>query len=119
MWQTSWGLSTRSIGSMIMIHSDNKGLVLPPKVAQIQVVIVPIIFKGDDHKAFNEKAWELKQALTKKGLRVHVDDRENHNPGFKFNAWELKGVPVRLELGGKDMKNQEVKAVIRHSGQKF
>jgi prolyl-tRNA synthetase len=101
-WQTSWGFSTRSIGSMIMVHSDNKGLVLPPRVAQIQVVMVPITYKDDDISAIYNKCEELTKALKEAGVRATFDDRENYNPGWKFNHWELKGVPIRLELGKKD-----------------
>jgi len=102
-----------------MIHSDNTGMVLPPKVAQTQVVIVPITYKNDDTKAVMDKAWEMANEMKAAGIRVAVDERDNHNPGFKFNSWEVKGVPVRLELGAKDMAAQETKAVIRHSSEKF
>ncbi len=102
VWQTSWGLSTRSIGSMIMIHSDNTGVVLPPRVAQTQIVIIPILYKNDDSKALLDQAHNLKKELLQAGIRVTVDDRDNHNPGFKFNNWEVKGTPIRLELGAKD-----------------
>jgi prolyl-tRNA synthetase len=98
-WQTSWGLSTRSIGAMIMVHSDDTGLILPPKVAQVQVVIVPINKKGDDYTSIHAAAKKVYQALKEAGVRVELDDRENYNPGFKYNHWELRGVPVRLELG--------------------
>lgn len=118
VWQTSWGLSTRSIGAMIMIHSDNTGIVLPPKVAQTQVVIVPIFFKGDDVEALKDKAHELAAQLKEAGVRTVVDDSETHNPGYKFNQWEVKGTPVRLELGKKDMEKSEVKCVVRHNGEK-
>jgi prolyl-tRNA synthetase len=104
---------------MIMIHSDNTGVVLPPRVAQVQVVIIPILFKNDDGKAIVEKAWELAKELKQAGIRVQVDDRDNHNPGFKFNNWEVKGTPVRLELGSKDFEKGEVKVAVRHSGEKF
>ena len=119
VWQTSWGLSTRSIGSMIMIHSDNTGVVLPPRVAQVQVVIIPILFKNDDGKKIVDKAHELAKELKASGIRVQVDDRENHNPGFKFNNWEVKGTPIRIEVGAKDLANNEVKVAIRHNGEKF
>jgi len=119
VWQTSWGLSTRSIGSMIMIHSDNIGVVLPPRVAQTQIVIIPILYKNDDSKALLDKAYELSKLLKASGIRIAVDDRDNHNPGFKFNSWEVKGTPVRLELGAKDFQNGEVKVAIRHNGEKF
>ena len=119
VWQTSWGLSTRSIGAMIMVHSDNTGIVMPPRVAQTQIVIIPILFKNDDAKLLHDKAHELAAQLKAAGLRVTVDDRENHNPGFKFNSWEVKGTPIRLELGAKDIAAGEVKCAVRHSGAKF
>lgn len=101
-----------------MIHSDNKGLVLPPRVAQIQVVIVPIVFKGDDATTINGKANELYEVLKKAGVRVHLDDSDIHNPGWKFANWEVRGVPIRLELGKKDLEKQEVKVVRRDNGEK-
>lgn len=88
---------------MIMVHSDNKGLVLPPRVAQIQVVIVPITYKDDDPTVIVGKAEEIYATLKKAGIRVYLDDRDGYNPGFKYNHWELRGVPIRLELGKKDL----------------
>lgn len=117
--QTSWGLSTRSIGSMIMIHSDNTGLVLPPKVAQTQVVVIPIYFKDGDNKALQDKVHEIATVLKSHGIRAVVDDNDSKNPGFKFNHWEVRGTPIRLELGHKDFEKSEVKVVVRHSGEKF
>jgi prolyl-tRNA synthetase len=119
VWQTSWGLSTRSIGSMIMVHSDNTGMVLPPRVAQTQVVIVPIFYKNDDSKAMLDKAFEIRDQLVAAGVRAKVDDSDTHNPGFKFNQWEVRGVPVRMELGKKDFDNAEVRVAVRHDGRKF
>lgn len=119
VWQTSWGLSTRSIGSMIMVHSDNKGLVLPPKVAQFQVILIPILYKDDDQSdIYISKLREISLILKKHGIRNKVDDRDNHNPGWKFNHWELKGVPIRMELGKKDFDKNEVKICVRHDGTK-
>lgn len=115
-WQTSWGLSTRSIGAMIMVHSDDTGLVLPPRVAQTQVVIIPINKKGDDWAAIKGAAEEAYSALKKAGVRVELDDRENYNPGFKYNHWELRGVPIRLELGAKDFEAKELRCCKRHDG---
>lgn len=116
-WQTSWGFSTRSIGSLIMIHSDDDGLVLPPRVADIQVVLVPIV-KKDAPQELNAKLQEIAAELKQNGVRVHVDDRSNYNPGFKFNHWELRGIPVRIELGPKDLEKSEVKVVLRYNKEK-
>jgi prolyl-tRNA synthetase len=105
-WTTSWGLSTRFIGAIIMVHGDDQGLVLPPKLAPIQVVIVPI-FKTEDEKALVLKtAKELKARLIQASLRVTLDEREGFSPGWKFNDWEMRGVPLRVELGPKDVAKQ-------------
>jgi len=108
--QNSWGFTTRSIGVMIMNHSDNKGLVLPPKVAQWQVVIIPIHFKEseEEYKQLKLKAPELNKHLEENNIRSFVDDRETKKPGFKFNEWELKGIPIRIEIGPKDYQKQSV-----------
>jgi prolyl-tRNA synthetase len=87
-----------------MVHSDNKGLVLPPRVAQTQVVFVPITYKDDDSAAIIGKINELTKVLKAAGVRTYCDDRDNYNPGWKFNHWELKGTPIRLELGKKDFE---------------
>ncbi len=103
-WTTSWGVSTRMVGAIIMAHGDDQGLRLPPKLAPIQVVMVPI-YKNDDQKsAVMEKVWQIEAALKDAGIRVHVDDREELSPGFKYNDWEMRGVPLRLELGPKDLE---------------
>ena len=105
-WTTSWGLSTRFIGAIIMVHGDDQGLVLPPRLAPTQVVIVPI-FKTDEEKTSVLKtAKELKAQLLKANLRVTLDEREGFSPGWKFNDWEMRGVPVRVELGPKDVAKQ-------------
>jgi prolyl-tRNA synthetase len=105
-WTTSWGLSTRVIGGIIMVHGDDQGLVLPPRLAPTQVVIVPI-FKTDEEKSSVLKAArELKEQLIKANLRVSLDEREGFSPGWKFNDWEMRGVPVRVELGPKDVAKQ-------------
>jgi len=105
-WTTSWGLSTRFIGAIIMVHGDDHGLVLPPRLAPIQVVIVPI-YKNEEEKASVLKAAkELKTQLIQADLRVHLDEREGFSPGWKFNDWEMRGVPVRVELGPKDVAKQ-------------
>jgi len=102
-WQNSWGLTTRTIGVMVMVHGDDKGLVLPPRIAPIQVVIVPIHFAKEDNSTIDNKASEILEMLREAGVRVHLDNRDNYNPGWKYNHWELKGVPIRLELGPKDV----------------
>ncbi|MFH2021558.1 MAG: proline--tRNA ligase [archaeon] len=114
-WQNSWAFTTRSIGIMIIMHGDDKGLVLPPKVAPIQLVIVPIIF-DDTKREVLKKAKELSKLLSK--FSVKLDDRQDYSPGWKFNDWELKGVPIRLELGPKDLQNEQVIAVRRDNGNK-
>jgi len=101
-----------------MIHGDNKGLVLPPKVAQTQVVLVPIVYKEDDQTAINSRLEDIHKQLKNAGLRVVYDDRENYNPGWKFNHWEVKGVPLRIELGKKDFEKEEVRVVRRDTGAK-
>lgn len=104
-YHTSWGISTRLIGALIMTHGDNRGLVLPPRLAPTQVVIVPIAqHKGNVLEVSNELFDNFKKA----GIRVELDDRENYRPGWKFNEWEMKGVPVRIELGPKDIENNQV-----------
>ena len=105
-WTTSWGLSTRVIGAIIMVHGDDQGLVLPPKLAPLQVVVVPI-FKTDEEKtAVMDAARKLKAELVKADARVTLDEREGFSPGWKFNDWEMRGVPLRVELGPKDVAKQ-------------
>ena len=116
-FQNSWGISTRSIGVMILMHSDDKGLVLPPKVALTQVVIIPILFDEKKEKILAE-VQSLKKKLEEKGVSVHVDDREGYSPGWKFNEWELKGVPIRVELGPKDLEKKQAIVVRRDTGKK-
>ena len=118
-WQTSWGLSTRSIGIVIMTHSDNNGLVLPPRIAPIQVVFVPIIYKDDDSKEIISNIDNAYNALRSAGVKCKVDDRDNYNPGWKFFHWELKGVPIRIEFGKKDLKNGVMTLVCRDNGEKL
>jgi prolyl-tRNA synthetase len=106
VWTTSWGLSTRFVGAIVMVHGDDGGLVLPPRLAPIQVVIVPI-YKTDDQKAqVLEVAAKVRDELA--GLRVELDDRDQLTPGFKFNEWELRGVPLRIEIGPRDVENEQV-----------
>ena len=105
VWATSWGVSTRLMGALIMTHSDDNGLVLPPKLAPIQVVIVPI-YKGEAQlEAISERVKPLVHELRQKGIAVKFDNRDTHKPGFKFNEYELKGVPIRLAIGQRDMDN--------------
>ena len=114
-FQNSWGFTTRSIGVMIINHSDNQGLVLPPRSAQWQVVIIPIVFKSTDEeiKLLLNKCEEICQILNNNGIRSFIDKRDNKNPGYKFSEWELKGVPVRLEIGPTDMKGETAMAARR------
>ena len=107
VWATSWGVTTRLIGALIMAHSDDNGLVLPPKLAPIHVVIVPIYKNNDQLSAISIKAEKIKKLLTDKGLTVKYDNRDTYKPGRKFTEHELKGVPVRLALGPKDIENNE------------
>ncbi len=118
VWGTSWGVSTRLIGALIMVHSDDDGLVLPPKLAPIQVVIVPI-FKADvDLKSIISKAKEIKDELIREGISVKLDDRDTHKPGWKFAEYELKGVPIRLALGPRDIENNTVEVARRDTKEK-
>jgi prolyl-tRNA synthetase len=103
VFATSWGVSTRLIGTVVMAHSDDKGLVLPPKIAPVQVVVIPI-GKGDALEAVLKTAHALAGNLTDAGVRVRVDDRDNMSPGWKYNDWELKGACVRVELGPRDLE---------------
>jgi prolyl-tRNA synthetase len=117
-WQSSWGFSTRLVGAVVMQHGDDKGLVLPPKIAPIQIVIVPILFdktKGETIKA----AEKIKKELKAKGYEVHVDSRDEYTAGWKFNQWELKGVPLRIEIGPKDIEKGHVVIVRRDTGEKY
>ena len=118
VWGTSWGVSTRLMGALVMAHSDDEGLVLPPKLAPIQVVIVPI-YKGDEQLAqISEKVLQLKKELEAKGISVKFDDRDTERPGFKFAEWELKGVPVRLAIGARDLENGTAEVARRDTKEK-
>jgi prolyl-tRNA synthetase len=117
-WQTSWGVSWRLIGAMIMVHGDDKGLVLPPKVAPMQVVIVPIYKDDEGEKIVSPKVQTIKDELESKDIRVHVDDRSELSPGYKFNDWELKGVPIRIEIGPKDIEKQSFVIAKRYNREK-
>ncbi|KXS09182.1 cytoplasmic proline-tRNA ligase Prs1 [Gonapodya prolifera JEL478] len=120
VWQNSWGLTTRTIGVMVMVHGDDKGLVLPPRVASIQVVVVPVGITAkataEERASIENKAEEIAKTLSQAGIRVKSDTRDNVTPGFKFNHWELRGVPIRLEVGPKDLKANSVRSVLRYNG---
>ncbi len=107
-WTTSWGFSTRFVGAIIMVHGDDQGLVLPPRLAPIQTVIIPIFRKEHEQAPVTEAVDRIKQELVEAGIRVKVDDRENLTPGFKFNDWELRGVPTRIEIGPRDVAKGSV-----------
>ncbi len=108
VWQTSWGIATRLIGATVMVHGDDRGLVLPPRVATYQIVVVPIYYKGKEEEKVMEKVWKVSSYLKERGLRVHVDERRDRTPGWKFNEWELRGVPLRIEIGPRDVTNNQV-----------
>jgi prolyl-tRNA synthetase len=118
VWGTSWGVSTRLMGALIMAHSDDDGLVLPPKLAPIHVVIVPIFRTDEELAKISEKAQEIAAALRKQGFAVKFDNRDTHKPGFKFAEWELKGVPVRLAIGPRDMEAGTVEVARRDTKEK-
>lgn len=118
VWQTSFGFSTRSLGGLFLTHGDDSGLVLPPKIASIQVVIIPI-GKGDqDQEQLIEYCGEVRDALVGQGIRTRLDNRDSQSVGRKFNEWEVKGVPVRLEIGQKEMGDRTVTMVRRDTGEK-
>ncbi|KAL4186902.1 hypothetical protein AMTRI_Chr09g36470 [Amborella trichopoda] len=108
VWQTSWAVSTRFIGGIIMTHGDDAGLMLPPRIAPIQVVIVPIWKKSDEKAAVLSAASSLEEALRRAGVKVKLDDSEQRTPGWKFNFWEMKGVPLRIEVGPRDVSNKTI-----------
>lgn len=118
-WQNSWGFTTRSLGVMIMVHGDDKGLVLPPRVAPVQAVVIPIVFKDKDEiDEIYKNVDEIVDVLAKAGVRVESDKRRGYTPGWKYNHWELKGVPLRFELGPKDVAKKQVRVVRRDNGAK-
>jgi prolyl-tRNA synthetase len=118
VWATSWGVSTRLMGALVMTHSDDNGLVLPPKLASIQVVIVPIYRTNEQFEAITVKALEIKKLLEENGIRVKYDNRDTQKPGYKFSEWEFKGVPVRLAIGPRDIENQSVEVARRDTLEK-
>jgi prolyl-tRNA synthetase len=118
VWATSWGVTTRLIGALVMVHSDDQGLVMPPKLAPIQVVIVPI-YKGDEQKAvIDEKAAAIIEELKTYGVRVKYDGSDNARPGWKFAEYEMKGVPVRLAIGARDLEQNVVEVARRDTKEK-
>jgi prolyl-tRNA synthetase len=118
VWATSWGVSTRLIGGLVMTHSDDEGLVLPPRIAPVQVVIVPI-FKGEEQKALlDEKVHAMVASFKAAGIRVKYDDSDNQRPGWKFAEYELKGVPVRIAVGPRDLENNQVEIARRDTKEK-
>jgi len=118
VWATSWGVSTRLIGGLVMTHSDDQGLMLPPKIAPLQVVIVPI-YKGEEQKALIDvKVKEFVQSFKAAGIRVKYDDSDNQRPGWKFAEYELKGVPVRIAIGARDLENNQVEIARRDTKEK-
>lgn len=117
VWQNSWGLSTRLLGALVLLHADNKGLVLPPRIAPTKLLIVPILF-DKTKEAVLKKAKKFEQLFSKAGISVELDGREEYSPGFKFNKGELRGIPLRIELGPKDLEKNQVVLVRRDTGEK-
>ena len=113
VWATSWGVSTRLMGALIMVHSDDEGLVLPPKLAPIHAVIVPVYRTDEELELVTQKAKEIQKQLQASGLTVKFDNRDSYKPGYKFAEWELKGVPVRIAIGPRDLQNQTVEVARR------
>ncbi|KFH72404.1 prolyl-tRNA synthetase [Podila verticillata NRRL 6337] len=121
-WQNSWGITTRSLGVMVMVHGDDKGLVLPPRVASVQVIVIPCGINAktteEDKVAIDERITDMLKQFKKAGIRAKVDNRDTYSVGYKFNHWELRGVPVRLEVGPKDVKANQALAARRDNGEK-
>jgi prolyl-tRNA synthetase len=118
VWTTSWGVTTRLIGALAAIHGDDKGLVLPPRVAPLQCVIVPIFYNDEERKMALFNTTRMRKEIEARGISVLVDDRTERTPGWKFNEWELKGVPVRIEIGVRDMAQEGATVARRDSGAK-
>ncbi len=118
VWATSWGVSTRLIGALIMVHSDDAGLILPPRLAPVQVGLVPIYRSDEDRENVLAAAREIEQELKAVGIRIHIDDRDGFRPGWKFAEYEVQGVPVRLAIGPRDVQNGTVEVARRDSGEK-
>jgi len=118
VWQTSWGISWRIIGAMIMVHGDDKGLILPPKISPTQVIIVPI-YKDESKEIVKQKAGELENKLKDSQIRVYTDDRDEYTSGWKFNEWEMKGVPLRVNIGIRDIREEQLELVRRDTKERF
>jgi prolyl-tRNA synthetase len=118
VWQTSWGISWRVIGAIIMVHGDDKGLILPPKISPTQVIIVPI-YKDESKTVVKQKAYELEQKLKDSQIRVQTDDRDEYTSGWKFNDWEMKGVPLRVSIGLRDIQENQVELIRRDTKERF
>ncbi len=113
VWTTSWGITTRLIGAVVMVHGDDKGLVLPPEIAPYKVVVIPIFYKEVERDLILNKAREVSERLNQNGITTIIDDRAEYTPGWKFNEWELKGVPMRIEVGPRDIERSQVVAARR------
>lgn len=118
VWQTSWGISWRVIGALIMVHGDDKGLILPPKISPTQVIIVPI-YKDESKEIVKQKAYELENKLKDSNIRAYTDDRDEYTSGWKFNEWEMKGVPLRVNIGIRDIREEQVELIRRDSRERF
>ena len=118
IWPTSWGLTTRLIGALVMVHGDDNGLIIPPKIASTNVVIVPIIMKDADNARLLEVCESLRKTIADAGISVNFDARDQYSPGWKFNEWEQKGIPVRIEMGPRDLKNNAAVVVRRDTSEK-
>jgi len=117
-WTTSWGISWRLIGATILSHGDDRGLILPPKIAPTQVVIIPIFYKESDDQDITQEVKHVAEQLEKDGIRTMIDDRTQYTPGWKYHEWEMKGVPLRVEIGPKDLKSKQVTVVRRDTREK-
>ena len=118
VWQTSWGISWRVIGALIMVHGDDKGLILPPKISPTQVIIVPI-YKDESKEIVKQKAYELENKLKDSNIRAYTDDRDEFTSGWKFNEWEMKGVPLRVNMGVRDIREEQVELIRRDTRERF
>jgi len=118
VWQTSWGISWRVIGALIMVHGDDKGLILPPRISPTQIIIVPI-YKDESKEIVKEKAYELENKLKDSNIRAYTDDRDEYTSGWKFNEWEMKGVPLRVNIGIRDIREEQVELITRDTRERF